>query len=176
MRRREFITLLGSTAAAWPVASRAQQAAMPVIGYLCFQSLESRADLLTPFRQGLNEAGYFEGQNLRKLAALLVITDSLFIGRREQIVARAASVAIPAIYEYRDFVARGGLMSYGPSYADMNRQAGIYVGRVLKGAKPADLPVMQPSKFELVINLKTAKTLGVTVPQPLLVAADEVIE
>jgi putative tryptophan/tyrosine transport system substrate-binding protein len=327
MRRRDFVKVLGGAAATLPLAARAQQTAMPVIGYLCAQSLENRADLLKPLRQGLNEAGYFEGQNLaieyrsaddhaerlptlaiqlvdrhvavivasggnvvalaakaatatipivftlggdpvqlglvasmnrpggnitgvtilagllgakrlellrqlvpkattigiltnptnpaneiyikdaqdsartlgvepyvlnastateidtafatvseQKLAALLVITDTLFIGRREQIVAQAASLAIPAIYEYRDFVARGGLMSYGPSYTEINRQAGIYVGRILKGANPADLPVMQPTKFELVLNLKTAKALGLTVPQSLLVAADEVIE
>jgi putative tryptophan/tyrosine transport system substrate-binding protein len=325
MRRRDFITLVG--AAVWPPEAHAQQPAIPAIGYLCAQSLESRADLLVAFRQGLNETGYFEGQNLtieyrpaddhaerlptlaielvnrhiavlvaaggnvvalaakaatttipivftlggdpvqlglvaslnrpggnvtgiaqlagllgtkrlefirqlvpkattvgiltnptnpasevyvkdaqegartlgvqpyvlnastadeiasvfktiaeQKLEALLVITDTLFIGLREQIVAQAAGLAVPAIYEYRDFVARGGLMSYGPSYAETNRQAGIYTGRILKGANPADLPVLQPTKFELVINLKTAKALGLDVPPTLLARADEVIE
>ena len=327
MRRRDFIAVLGGAAIAWPWEARAQQLAMPVVGYLCVQSLESRADLLTAFRQGLNETGYFEGQNMtieyrpaddhaerlptlatqlvdrhvavivaaggnavalaakaatatipivftlggdpvqlglvasinrpggnvtgvtnvagllgakrlelvrqlvpkattigvltnptnpaneiyvndaqqaaralgvqsyvlnasnvneidtafvtlsaQKLEVLLVITDSLFIGRREQIVAHAAALAMPAIYEYRDFVARGGLMSYGPSYAESNRQAGIYVGRVLKGANPADLPVMQPTKFDLVINRTTAKALGLTIPPSLLATADELIE
>jgi putative tryptophan/tyrosine transport system substrate-binding protein len=326
MRRREFITLAGC-AAAWPLAAHGQQLAIPVIGYLCAQSLENRADLLTAFRQGLNETGYFEGQNLtieyrpaddhaerlptlatelvnrhvavivaaggnvvalaakaatatipivftlggdpvqlglvaslnrpggnvtgaallagllgakrlelirqlvpkattvgiltnptnpasevyvkdaqdaartlgveplvlnastaeeiasvfttvaeRKLGTLLVITDTLFIGRREQIVALAAGLAIPAIYEYRDFVARGGLMSYGPSYTETNRQAGTYTGRILKGANPADLPVTQPTKFELVLNRKTAKELDLTFPPQLLAVADEVIE
>jgi putative ABC transport system substrate-binding protein len=327
MKRREFIALVGGAAAAWPLATHAQQSAIPVIGYLCAQSLENRADLLTAFRQGLNETGYVEGQNLtieyrpaddhaerlptlatelvnrrvavlvaaggnvvalaakaatttipivfilggdpvqlglvaslnrpggnvtgaallagmlgakrlefirqlvpdattvgiltnptnpaneayvkdaqeasralgvepfvlnastvdeiaavfttlaeRKLGALLVITDTLFIGRREQIVRQAASLAIPAIYEYRDFVARGGLMSYGPSYTDTNRQAGIYTGRILKGANPADLPVTQPTKFELVLNRKTAKELDLTFPPQLLAVAEEVIE
>ena len=112
----------------------------------------------------------------RKLGALLVITNSLFIGRREQIVARVADVAIPAIYENRDFVVRGGLMSYGPSYTDTNRQAGNYTGRILKGANPTDLPVMQPTNFELVLNRKTAKELNLTFPPQLLAVADEVIE
>jgi putative ABC transport system substrate-binding protein len=321
MRRREFITLLGG-AAAWPVAARAQQAAMPVIGFLSSGSPVS----LGAFHQGLRETGYVEGQNvvieyrwadgqydrlpalaadlvrhqvdvicawavagahaakaatstipivfsiggnpveeglvahlnspdgnltgvtvfygelgrkrlglLRELVpeatviavlvnpsnpnvefrlsdvqeaaraigqqihvfnassedsldavfsslvqggagALLVGDDPFFEDRRQQLVALAARYAVPAIYFTRTFVEVGGMIAYGVSETDSSRQVGVYIGRILKGAKPADLPVMQPTKFELVINLKTARALGLTVPPTLLAIADEVIE
>jgi putative tryptophan/tyrosine transport system substrate-binding protein len=322
MRRREFITLLGGAAAAWPLAARAQQPAMPVVGFLRSGALTE--DRLTAFRQGLKEAGFVEGRDvaieyrsaedqdrlpllvadllrrpvalivgntpsalaakaatttvpivfmtggdpvkdglvarlnrpggnvtgisfftaelgakqlglLRELrtgaapiavlvdpkwpftkrfvselqAAALAVGQQLIVldvssdreietafttlvqrgavalhagiggfmsSRRERIVALAARHRIPAIYVWREAVAAGGLMSYAPSIIDTYRQAGIYAGRILKGEKPGDLPVMLPTKFEFVINLKTAKALGLEVPDRLLIAADEVIE
>jgi putative ABC transport system substrate-binding protein len=329
MRRREFITALGGVAASpllWPLAGRAQQPAMPVLGFLHSGAPKPNVNLATAFGNGLVEAGYADGKNvaieyrwaegnydrlpalaadlvgrqvavifgagppaanaaksatttipivfvsgadpvesglvaslghpggnitgvaifvgqlaakqfglLRELVpkaavvavlvnperplteaiirdvraaaassghqiqivkasneagidkafaalaelhadALIVGADPFFFGRNDQIVALAARYAVPAIYETREFAANGGLISYGASITDGYRRAGVYAGQILKGAKPADLPVLQPTKFELVINLKTAKSLGLTVSPGLLAIADEVIE
>ena len=325
MRRREFITLLGGAAAAWPLAARAQQQRGPVVGFLSSASPEAYASRLAAFRQGLNEAGYLEDRNVTveyrwakgnydllpamaadlvrrevnviaaittpaalaakaatatmpvvfemgtdpvglglvaslnrpggnltgvsllnvelgpkrlellhelvptgtvallvnpanrnaevlsrdvlaaarplgaqihvmhassdrdfgpvfatltqlKASALVIGSDPFYNTRTEQLASLSLRHALPAIYQYREFAAAGGLMSYGGHVTDPFRQAGIYTGRLLAGAKPGDLPVIQSTKVELIINLKTARTLGLTIPLPLIGRADEVIE
>jgi len=327
VKRREFITLLGGAAAAWPLTARAQQAAKPVIGYLNSRTADGDAPYRVAFHQGLKEVGFVEGQNVaidyrwaeyqysrlpelaaelvrskadiifataiqaalaakdatatipivfaigsdpvkfglvssfnlpgsnitgvswlggptlaakrlellhelvpsatvmavlvnptnqaseaetkelkeaaralglqlhvlnatidrdidsafvslvrQRIGALVVATDGLFVARYNQLAALAGRNAVPAIHQMREFAAAGGLMSYGASIADASRQAGIYVGRILKGDKPTDLPVQQAVKVELIINLKAAKVLGLTVPLPLSGLANELIE
>jgi putative tryptophan/tyrosine transport system substrate-binding protein len=327
VKRRDFITLLGGAAAAWPLAARAQQPAMPVIGFLGSATADAFAAYVTAFHRGLGEIGYVEGRNVsieyrwaegqydrmpalvadflrrqtvviavtgstaavqaakaatqtipivfvigadpvkfdlvpsfnrpsgnvtgisflvnllvakqievlhelipaaavvgflvnpnnpnaesdtsrariaadtlghslvvvsartddevdgafaiftqKRVNALLVSPDPLFVGRRDGIVALARRHALPAMYNSREYASAGGLLSYGPDQADAYRQAGLYVGRILKGESPADLPIVQPTKFELIINLKTAKALGIEIPPMLLARANEVIE
>jgi putative ABC transport system substrate-binding protein len=118
----------------------------------------------------------FETLGQKDSSVLVVINDTFFLSRLDRIAALATRYRLPTIAPYREFATRGGLMSYGTSIPDVYRQTGVYTGRVLRGAKPADLPILQPTKFEFVINLKIAKTLGLTVPNQLLVVADEVIE
>jgi putative tryptophan/tyrosine transport system substrate-binding protein len=327
MKRREFVTLLGGAAAAWPFAARAQQQPMPLIGFMSGRSPKDSTHLVAAFREGLGETGFVEGQNVdiefrwadgqydrlpafaadlvnrrvavlvgvggdvsavaakratatipvifgmgsdpikaglveslnrpggnatgftlltnemepkrlgllrdlvskagvfgvlvnpsfppaarelrdleeaartisqslfvanasndaelelglasflqERISGLLVNPDPYFDTRRERIIAFAAQHRLPAIYQFREYATAGGLISYGPSITDSYRQAGLYVGRILKGAKPAELPVVQPTKFEFVINLKTAKTLGIKISDNVLSLADEVIE
>jgi len=124
----------------------------------------------------LDFASAFRALEREGVDALLVTTDPVFESQRDRIVALAAQHAFPAMYALKEYAVAGGLMTYGASINDVYRQAGLYAGRILKGEKPADLPVMQASKFELVINLRTARTLGIQVPLTLLTTADEVIE
>ena len=132
--------------------------------------------LVLSVRSERDIADAFASLKQQNAGGLIVSGDALHFGIRDQIAALAARYSIPAIYVSREFTKAGGLMSYGTSLTDSHRQAGVYVGQILKGAEPRDLPVLLPTKYELVINLKTAKALGLTVPTALLTSADEVIE
>jgi putative tryptophan/tyrosine transport system substrate-binding protein len=163
MRRRDFIKVIASSVAAWPVPVSAQQPTMPVVGYLAGASREAYSPYIALFLQGLNESGY--------------VQDGFFMGHRShQLAELALRHRVPSIHAFREFVVAGGLISYGGNVMEAWHQAGIYTGRILKGQKPTDLPVQLPTRFEMVINLKTAHALGLTIPPTLLALADEVIE
>jgi putative tryptophan/tyrosine transport system substrate-binding protein len=162
MRRREFIAGLGG-AVAWPLAARAQQGSMPTVGYLDGGALNTSRETAAEVRRGLSEAGYIEGRNVTTV-------------NREMIAELAARHRLPAVYAHTYFATSGGLVSYGSDGNDLFRRAAEYVDRILRGAKPSDLPVQAPTKFEFAVNLKAAKALGLTVPQSILLRADEVIE
>ena len=165
---------------------------MRTVGYLVNPSNPSMADQLKEMQAAAGVLGLhtivvnassesgidaaFANLVQQRIDALVVAADAFFLSRRDQLVALAARHALPTIYHLRELAAAGGLMSYGTSLADAYRLAGVYVGRILKGEKPADLPIVQSTKFELVINLKTAKALGLTVPLIMQMTADEVIE
>src|SRR6266404_4884849 len=120
--------------------------------------------------------GAFAAILAERPGALVVLADRVFLHGRDRIMSFAGQQRLPGVYAYRELVEAGGLMSFGPNYADMHRRAATFVDKILKGAKPADLPVEQPTKFELLINLKTAKALGLTIPPSLLARADEVTQ
>jgi putative ABC transport system substrate-binding protein len=191
MRRREFICFIGG-AAAWPFGARAQQPAMPVIGFLSSLAPSDLIFVMPAFHEGLGGTGFVEGQNItieyrwaagdyqrlpglstdlvrRKVAVIAAIS-----GTPAALAAKAATTTIPIVFA--NFVAAGGLLSYGGIITDSYRLTGVYVARILKGEKPAELPVQQATKVELYINLKTAKALGIAVPLTLSGRADEVIE
>ena len=167
-----------------------------VPGTLRIGALLGPAGATVPARQEIKDAARKSGQQLfvatvgsdaeldaalgslihEQVGAVLVAASAYFDTRRDRIIAFAAEHKLPAIYQFREYAVAGGLISYGPRITDSYHQAGIYVGRILKGAKPADLPVLQPARFELVINMKTANALGLAVPNSMQLLADEVIE
>jgi putative ABC transport system substrate-binding protein len=160
--------LINSTSAAYSeAATESAQSAARILGV--------RLLVLNASTESTIEAAFVTLVEERA-GSLLVSGDSFLVSKRDQIVVLAARHAVPALYHRREFTAIGGLMSYGPSLPEVYYQVGDYTGRILKGAKPAELPVQQSTKFELVINLKTAKALGLSIPQALLTTADEVIE
>ncbi|MET0165332.1 MAG: ABC transporter substrate-binding protein [Vicinamibacterales bacterium] len=139
------------------------------------RSLDRQTMIVDAKNPGVIDAA-FDAIAQKRAAAVLVASDPMFLGQRDRLAALAARYALPVVAWTREFAAAGLLLSYGTSIVWMYREAGVYAGRILKGAKPSDLPVIQPINFQLVINLKTAKALGITIPQPLLLRADEVIQ
>jgi putative ABC transport system substrate-binding protein len=192
IHRRTFVTGLGAIFAA-PLASEAQQAVRMQRSRLAIlwdasaadqrRAAESSARSLGMSVQSLEirnpsddfSVAFAEAARLRTEALLVVVT-AVFFRQRAQIAQLALNYQLPTVFAVREFVEAGGLMSYGANLSEMFRRAAIYVDKILKGAKPSDLPIEQPATFELVVNLKTAKTLGLTIPPSLLLRADQIIE
>ena len=182
--RRGLLAALGGAAAVWPLTAYAQQAErVRRIGLLMGVADDREGQArVTALKQGLQELGWTDGRNIQieiRFAgadALYVAGDPLINANRVRINILAVGARLPTIYIQRESVEAGGLMSYGPNFPDLFRRAAEYVDKILRGAKPADIPVEQPTKFDLVVNLVTAKVLGLTVPPTLLARADEVIE
>jgi hypothetical protein len=170
MRRRDFLGGAITGAALVPFGAAAQPG-VPVIGYLSSRSPEARTYIRSQaeFLEELEQAGFVVDRNI-------AIEYWFAEGRVDRLPMLAAHHRIPAVYEWREFVDASGLMSYSPDRRELVRVYADYAGRILKGAKPADLPVEQPIRFELVVNIKTAQALGLTIPQSILARADEVIE
>jgi putative ABC transport system substrate-binding protein len=174
-RRRFLLTSLAGALAA-PLSGETQPAGkVHRIGFLSSGSSKAPSQFLEA--RGPNEFdGAFAAIAKGPAGALLVVADSLFILHGTRLAALAAKTRLPSLGQYREFVEAGGLMSYAPSFPRLGQRAATYVDRILKNAKPADLPVEQPTRLDLVINLKTAKALGLTIPPSLLARADEVVE
>jgi putative tryptophan/tyrosine transport system substrate-binding protein len=199
-RRRPLLALIALATGFRPLSSPssadAQQPTSPRRIGVLFVSRPSEAKQVQAFRQALLDAGYSEGRdglnfvevrtpeefpeafttiNREHAQALYIIEDSLYLAHRTRILNLASRARLPTVSGNREFADEGGLMTHGPNFADMYRRSAEYVDKILKGAKPADLPIEQPTKFELVVNLKTAKALGITIPETILLRADEVI-
>jgi ABC-type uncharacterized transport system substrate-binding protein len=175
MKRREFMALFGGAAAAWPLTARAQPGVVPLIGLADAGYIEGK-NVAIEYRWGEGLASAFSAMVKERADAFIVLPSPMLFGEHRRMVELAANNRLPGMYQAREFVDAGGLMSYGANLDDLFRRTATYVDKILKGAKPADLPVERPTKFELVINLKAARAVGLTINRDILLVADEVIE
>jgi ABC-type uncharacterized transport system substrate-binding protein len=172
MRRRQFMTLIGG-AAALPLAARAQQTAkIPTIGFMGVSTPTAWSHYVAAFERRLAELNWIKGRTV----ALYACADALISANAARINALALAARLPTMFYAREYIQGGGLMSYGPNVSDLFRRSADFVDKILRGAKPSDIPVEQPTTLELIINLKTARALGLALSSTLLATADEVIE